>query len=181
MFDHSIGSSTELFSFSAHISPSAMQHVLGVRRGSHDPEHQPEHHRHIALMELDCCASVSNAHNEISIWIVLIKLPVALNLGSIRCKWATINFAPFLRALYIHSQCRKNCSRYGQGNLSLTVTWISDSGEVTGASLLKDIFWQSASIFPSLFLMLPFCQGCGGITAYADITFRDINIQNAFM
>lgn len=181
MFEHFIGSSTELFLFSAHISPSVMQNVLDVRRGSHDPAHQPEHHRHIALMELDCYASVSNAHNEISIWIVLIKLPVALNPGSIRCKWATINFAPFLRALYIHSQRRKNCSRYGHGNLSLTVTWISDSGEMTGASLLREIFWESASIFPSLFLILLFCQGCGGITTYAHITFRDKNIQNTFV
>lgn len=80
-------------------------------------------HRHIALMEVDCCASVSNTHNEISIWIVLIKLPVALNPGSIRCKWITINFAPFLQAFYMHGQHRKNCSGDSQGSLSLTVTW----------------------------------------------------------
>lgn len=79
-------------------------------------------HRHIALMEVGCCASVSNTHNEISIWIVLIKLPVALNPGSIRCKWITINFAPFLRALYMHGQHRKNYSGYSQGSLSLTMT-----------------------------------------------------------
>lgn len=80
-------------------------------------------HRHMALMEVDCCTSVSNAHNEISIWIELIKLPVALNPGCIRCKWTTINFAPFLRALYMHSQHRKNCSGDRQGSLSLTMTW----------------------------------------------------------
>lgn len=72
-------------------------------------------HRHVVLTEVDCWASVSNTHNEISIWIVLIKLPVALNPGSIRCKWITINFAPFLRALYMHGQCRKNCSGYCPG------------------------------------------------------------------
>lgn len=80
-------------------------------------------HRHTALMEVHCCASVSNTHNEISIWIVLIKLPVALNPGSIRCKWITINFTPFLRALYTHGQQRKHCSGYSQGRLSLTMTW----------------------------------------------------------
>lgn len=80
-------------------------------------------HRHVVLMEVDCCASVSNTHNEISIWIVLIKLPVALNPGSIRCKWITINFAPFLRAVYMHGQHSKNHSGYSQGSLSLTMTW----------------------------------------------------------
>lgn len=40
---HFIGSSTEL-PFPAHISPDAMQHVLGVCRGYRDPADQPEHH-----------------------------------------------------------------------------------------------------------------------------------------
>lgn len=66
----------------ARTHPDGVQHVPGARRGYFDPAYQPEHHTGTALMEVDRSSSASSTQDEISISIVLIKSPVALNPGS---------------------------------------------------------------------------------------------------